>query len=70
MIVQWAAGALTALAVLLWYMNLPDSGDATAGMTVWLTCLGAVCGLAAGAMTTFMGDDGGEAEAVAAPAAE
>jgi hypothetical protein len=47
-------------------MNLPDSGDASAGMTVWLTCLGAVCGLAAGAMTTFMGGDEAAEEAPAA----
>jgi len=74
MITQWAAGALTALAVLLWYMNLPSSGDASAGMSVYLTVLAAVCGLAAGGMTTFMGGDSAAPEAAAAaeeaPAAE
>jgi len=70
MITMWAAGALTGLAVLLWYMTLPSSGDASAGMSVYLTVLAAVCGLAAGGMTTFMPDEAAPAVAEEAPAAE
>jgi hypothetical protein len=70
MITMWAAGALTGLAVLLWYMTLPSSGDASAGMSVYLTVLAAVCGLAAGGMTTFMPDEAAPAAAEEAPAAE
>lgn len=70
MITMWASGALTGLAVLLWYMTLPSSGDASAGMSVYLTVLAAVCGLAAGGMDTFMPSEAAPAAAEEAPAAE
>ena len=54
---SWAGGILTGLAVLAWYVLLPDSGDASIGMSVWLTISGSVMGVGAAAVTTFVADD-------------
>ncbi len=61
MIMNWAAGGLTILAVLVWYMMLPDGGDMSASTGVYMGVIGGVLGLAAGGMDTFMAadDDGG-----------
>jgi len=53
---SWAGGILTGLAVLAWYVLLP-SGDASAGMSVWLTIIGSVAGVGAAAVSTFVADD-------------
>jgi hypothetical protein len=54
---SWAGGILTGLAVLAWYVLLPDSGDASPGMSVWLTIIGSVMGVGAAAVTTFVAED-------------
>jgi hypothetical protein len=54
---SWAGGILTGLAVLAWYVLLPDSGDASPGMSVWLTIAGSVMGVGAAAVSTFVADD-------------
>ena len=54
---SWAGGILTGLAVLAWYVLLPDSGDASVGMSVWLTIIGSVMGVGAAAVTTFVAED-------------
>jgi len=54
---SWAGGILTGLAVLAWYVLLPDSGDASLGMSVWLTIIGSVMGVGAAAVTTFVAED-------------
>jgi len=60
MIMNWAAGGLTILAVLVWYMMLPDGGDMSASTGVYMGVIAGVMGLAAGGMDTFMeADDGG-----------
>ncbi|MBL6733058.1 MAG: hypothetical protein ISP84_00765 [Candidatus Poseidonia sp.] len=47
-----AAGALMLLAVLVWWVLLPDTElDTSAGMGVWMTVLGGLAGIAAGVMT-------------------
>ena len=56
-VMTWATGILTGLAVLLWYVMLPDGGDASAGLSFWLTIIGGVVGLGAGATNTFMVTD-------------
>ncbi|MEO2120356.1 MAG: hypothetical protein ABGX44_00935 [Candidatus Poseidoniia archaeon] len=70
--------ALVAVLILLASMSggieaLPDKADMitqwAAGMSVYMTFIAAVCGLAAGGMTTFMGVDSALVEAEA-PAAE
>ncbi len=53
---SWAGGILTGLAVLAWYVLLP-SGDASAGMSVWLTISGSVMGVGAAAVMTFVAED-------------
>ena len=53
---SWAGGILTGLAVLAWYVLLP-SGDASAGMSVWLTIIGSMAGVGAAAVSTFVADD-------------
>jgi hypothetical protein len=54
---SWAGGILTGLAVLAWYILLPDSDDASFGMSVWLTIIGSVMGVGAAAVTTFVAED-------------
>jgi hypothetical protein len=51
-----AAGALTGIAVLVWYLMLPSEGDMSAGMNVWLTITGAATGIAAGILTKLKGN--------------
>ncbi|MEK9650910.1 MAG: hypothetical protein VW102_01795 [Poseidonia sp.] len=47
-----AAGVLMLLAVLVWWVLLPDTElDTSAGMGVWMTVLGGLAGIAAGVMT-------------------
>jgi len=53
----WAAGALTGVAVLVWYLLLPDGGDAEAGMSMFLVIAGGVVGLVAAGMETFVASD-------------
>ena len=46
-----AAGALTVLAVLVWWILMPETTiETSAGMGVWMTVLGGVLGLVAGAL--------------------
>ena len=46
-----AAGVLMLLAVLVWWLLLPDTDtDTSAGMGVWMTVLGGVLGLVAGVL--------------------
>ena len=46
-----AAGVLMLLAVLVWWLLLPDTNtDTSAGMGVWMTVLGGVLGLVAGVL--------------------
>ena len=46
-----AAGVLMLLAVLVWWLLLPDTDtDTSAGMGVWLTVLGSVLGIVAGVL--------------------
>ena len=46
-----AAGVLMLLAVLVWWLLLPDTDtDTSAGMGVWMTLLGSVLGLVAGVL--------------------
>ena len=53
----WAAGALTGIAVLVWYLLLPDGGDAEAGWSMFLVIAGGVVGLVAAGMETFVASD-------------
>ena len=46
-----AAGVLMLLAVLVWWLLLPDTDtDTSAGMGVWMTVLGGVLGIVAGVL--------------------
>ena len=46
-----AAGALMLLAVLVWWLLLPDTDtDTSAGMGVWMTVLGGVLAIVAGVL--------------------
>ncbi len=56
-VMTWSAGILTGLAVLIWYVLLPEGGDASAGLSVWLTITGALVGIGAGASNTFIPTD-------------
>ena len=56
-VMTWSAGILTGLAVLIWYILLPEEGDASAGLSVWLTITGALLGIGAGASNTFIPTD-------------
>jgi len=55
MIAGIVAGAIVGLAVLIWYMMLPDGGDASAGLNVWLCIMGAVTGIASGVLIKMFG---------------
>lgn len=49
-----AAGVLMLLAVLVWWLLLPDTDtDTSAGMGVWMTVLGGVLGVVAGVLAYF-----------------
>jgi dolichyl-phosphate-mannose--protein O-mannosyl transferase len=49
-----AAGVLMLLAVLVWWLLLPDTdADTSAGMGVWMTVLGGVLGVVAGVLAYF-----------------
>ena len=56
MIAGIAAGALAGIAVLVWSLMLPDSGEMTSGLNVWLTITGAVTGIVAGVLTKTHGN--------------
>ena len=56
MIAGIAAGALAGIAVLVWYLMLPDEGDMNSGLNVWLTVTGAVTGIVAGVLTKTHGN--------------
>ena len=46
-----ASGALIVLAVLVWWILMPEATiETSAGMGVWMTVLGGVLGLVAGAL--------------------
>ena len=51
-----AAGALTGIAVIVWYLMLPSEGSMGAGLNVWLTSTGAVTGIVAGILTKTHGN--------------
>ena len=55
MIAGIVAGAIVGLAVLVWYMLLPDGGDVSAGLNVWLCIIGAVTGIASGVFIKMFG---------------
>ncbi len=51
---RWAdkSGGMTGLAVLVWYLLLPELDDTlSVGYSMWLTIVGAVCGLGAAALS-------------------
>ncbi len=49
-----AAGVLMLLAVLVWWLLLPETDtDTSAGMGVWMTVLGGVLGVVAGVLAYF-----------------
>ncbi|HIF04702.1 MAG TPA: hypothetical protein EYQ80_04720 [Candidatus Poseidoniales archaeon] len=56
MIAGIAAGALAGIAVLVWYLMLPDTDDMTLGLNVWLTITGAVTGIVAGVLAKTHGN--------------
>ena len=55
MIAGFVTAVLIGLGVLLWYMGLPDSGDASAGINVWLTLIGAVIAATSGLLIKMYG---------------
>ena len=55
MIAGFVTAVLIGLGVLLWYMGLPDSGDASAGINVWLTLIGAVTAATSGLLIKMYG---------------
>jgi hypothetical protein len=55
MITGIAAGVLIGVAVLVWYLLLPE-GDSSAGMSLWVTIIGSVTGIAGGVLTKTHGN--------------
>ena len=55
MIAGFVTAVLIGLGVLLWYMGLPDSGDASAGINVWLTLISAVIAATSGLLIKMYG---------------
>lgn len=55
MIAGFVTAVLIGLGVLLWYLGLPDSGDASAGINVWLTLIGAVIAATSGLLIKMYG---------------
>ena len=50
-----AAGVIIALAVFVWFLLLPE-GDSSTGMSLWVTIIGSMTGIAGGVLTKTHGN--------------